>query len=213
MGLGTGGLRVETGQAHEVITQALHIGYRNLDLAREYGTESIVSNVLSDRVPLTDRQQSQLTKAGGAVSELAFPFRSQLFITTKVWPTDLGFGPTSFAIDTSLNELRSNYADAYLLHWPKCSPEVEWMHCQTTVDPEGTWQQSWRALEKAYSEGKVQSIGVSNFDVVHLDELLTFANVKPHVVQNFAAIGLEGGADTQLDLDVRRSEDGVSEMG
>jgi diketogulonate reductase-like aldo/keto reductase len=63
------------------------------------------------------------------------------------------------------------------------------MHCDTTVDPEGTWRQSWRTLEKAYAEGRVMSIGVSNFDLALLEELLEFASVKPHVVQNFAEPG------------------------
>ena len=58
------------------------------------------------------------------------------------------------------------------------------------------WKDSWRALERAYAEGRVMSIGVSNFDVNLLNELLDFATIKPHVIQNFAEIG-------KLDDDVR----------
>jgi methylglyoxal/glyoxal reductase len=72
-----------------------------------------------------------------------------------------------------------------------------WMHCETTVDPEGTWKGSWRALEKAYSEGLVNTIGVSNFDRPLLEELTKFAIVQPHFVQNFAEPG-------KLDMDVRK---------
>jgi methylglyoxal/glyoxal reductase len=71
------------------------------------------------------------------------------------------------------------------------------MHCETKVDPDGTWRESWRALERAYAEGKVMSIGVSNFDVDLLNELLAMAVVKPHVIQNFAEPG-------RVDVDVRR---------
>lgn len=71
------------------------------------------------------------------------------------------------------------------------------MHCETKKDPDGTWRESWKALEKAYAEGRVMSIGVSNFDVNLLEELLDIAAVKPHVVQNYAAPG-------SVDIDVRK---------
>ena len=71
------------------------------------------------------------------------------------------------------------------------------MHCETKKDPDGTWRESWKALEKAYAEGRVMCIGVSNFDVNLLEELLDIAAVKPHVVQNYAAPG-------SVDIDVRK---------
>jgi diketogulonate reductase-like aldo/keto reductase len=70
------------------------------------------------------------------------------------------------------------------------------MHCETTVDSEGTWQGSWRALERLYSEGFLMSIGVSNFNVNLLEQLEEFSAVQPQIVQNFADI-------EHLDLDVR----------
>ena len=70
------------------------------------------------------------------------------------------------------------------------------MHCETTIDVEGTWRGSWRALEKAYSEGLINAIGVSNFDLPLLQELVEFSIVKPHIVQNFAEPG-------RMDIDVR----------
>jgi diketogulonate reductase-like aldo/keto reductase len=124
------------------------------------------------------------------------PLRDELFLESKVWPTELGFVPTSEAIETSLGHLNTNYVDLYLLHWPHCDHSVEWMHCDDVVDPQGTWRESWRALERAYAEGRVLAIGVSNFDVALLDELYEMAVVKPHVVQNFAQPG-------EVDADVR----------
>ncbi len=71
------------------------------------------------------------------------------------------------------------------------------MHCQSTVDPEGNWMQSWRALEKAYSEGKVNSIGVSNFNIELLNEIAASKNIIPHIVQN-------NGGLSNLDLILRK---------
>lgn len=65
-------------------------------------------------------------------------------------------------------------------------------HCDQTLDPKGTWQQSWLALERAYAEGRASSIGVSNFPLALLKELQGFAHVLPHVVQNFAEPGQLG---------------------
>jgi methylglyoxal/glyoxal reductase len=70
------------------------------------------------------------------------------------------------------------------------------MHCETVEDPEGTWRESWLALEKAYSEGLVNTIGVSNFNRDLLTELEQIATVLPHIVQNFAD-------PSQMDYDVR----------
>lgn len=139
MGLGTGGIWHEN--AHQIFEHAIRVGYRFFDLAREYGNEHVLPEVF---------ERSQGTLAAS---------RNDLFIQSKVWPTDLGYHPTMDALLISLDLLRTNYIDAYLLHWPRCDPSISWMHCETTIDPEGTWQGSWRALEKAYSEGLINSIG------------------------------------------------------
>lgn len=70
------------------------------------------------------------------------------------------------------------------------------MHCDDTVDPHGSWQQSWMALERAYAEGRVASMGVSNFDSELLDMLVAHGFNRPHAVQNFADL-------EDLDLEVR----------
>lgn len=66
------------------------------------------------------------------------------------------------------------------------------MHCETTEDPAGTWEGSWRALERAYAEGKVDAIGVSNFDLPLLQSMQDDGrevSLLPHVVQNWAEPG------------------------
>ena len=63
------------------------------------------------------------------------------------------------------------------------------MHCDDVKDPDAVWTESWRALEKAYAEGRVMSIGVSNFNATLLNEAVSFASIRPHVVQNWAEVG------------------------
>lgn len=99
MGLGTGGLY--HGEETEVtLKTALTLGYRLFDLAREYSNERAFANVLAE------------AQAEGVVH------RSEIFIESKVWPTELGFNATTDAIHHSLELLNSNYIDLYLLHWP-----------------------------------------------------------------------------------------------
>lgn len=81
------------------------------------------------------------------------------------------------------------------------------MHCETTVDPAGTWVQSYKSLERAYAEGRVASIGVSNFNVGLLQDVKAAAVVSPHVVQNHATL-------SNMDMDVRQwcSDNGAAYM-
>lgn len=77
-----------------------------------------------------------------------------------------------------------------------CDPEVDWMHCDQIVNEYGSWPQSWMALERAYAEGFIASLGVSNFDVDLLNMLLEHGFHMPHAVQNFADL-------EDVDMDVR----------
>ncbi|WP_152679654.1 aldo/keto reductase [Paenibacillus sp. IHB B 3415] len=93
--------------------------------------------------------------------------RNELFITTKVWNNDQGYDSTLAAFDLSLSKLGLDYVDLYLVHWPI----------------RAKYKDTWRALEKLYADGKVRAIGVSNFQIDHLEDLLTEAKVKPMVNQ------------------------------
>lgn len=103
---------------------------------------------------------------GKAVRESGVP-RDQLFITTKVWNADQGYDSTLAAFDRSVGKLGMDYVDLYLIHWPV----------------KGKYKETWRALEKLYRDGRVRAIGVSNFHVHHLEDLLPNAEVKPMVNQ------------------------------
>lgn len=93
--------------------------------------------------------------------------REEIFITTKVWNDDQGYDETLRAFDTSMEKLGLDYVDLYLVHWPV----------------PGKFKETWRALEHLYEQGRVRAIGVSNFLVHHLEDLLNTANIKPMVNQ------------------------------
>lgn len=103
---------------------------------------------------------------GVAVKESGLP-RKDIFVTSKVWNADQGFENTLKAYDASLQKLDMDYLDLYLIHWP--------------VD--GTFVDTWRALEKIYIEGRVMAIGVSNFNQHHLEDLLQVSEIIPMVNQ------------------------------
>jgi len=93
--------------------------------------------------------------------------REELFVTSKVWNADLGYESTLAAYETTLQKLGLDYLDLYLIHWPV----------------EGKFQEAWRALETLYKDGRVKAIGVSNFQIHHLETLMKDAVVKPMVNQ------------------------------
>jgi diketogulonate reductase-like aldo/keto reductase len=93
--------------------------------------------------------------------------REELFVTSKVWNADLGYESTLAAYETSLRKLGLEYLDLYLIHWPVA----------------GKFKESWRALETLYKEGRVKAVGVSNFHIHHLEELMKDAEIKPMVNQ------------------------------
>lgn len=99
--------------------------------------------------------------------QLAGISREELFLTSKVWNADLGYEATIAAYETSLKKLGLDYLDLYLIHWPV----------------EGKYEDAWRALETLYKEGRVKAIGVSNFQIHHLENLMKDAEIKPMVNQ------------------------------
>ncbi|MCP8966969.1 aldo/keto reductase [Ectobacillus ponti] len=103
---------------------------------------------------------------GEAIRESGVP-REELFITTKVWNSDQGYESTLQAFETSLEKLGLDYVDLYLVHWPV----------------KGKYIDTYRALEKLYADGRVRAIGVSNFHIHHLEDLMAHTSVVPAVNQ------------------------------
>ncbi|MCQ6266863.1 aldo/keto reductase [Fictibacillus sp. WQ 8-8] len=103
---------------------------------------------------------------GRAIKDSGIP-REELFITTKVWNADQGYETTLAAYEESLKKLQLDYVDLYLIHWPV----------------EGKYKETWRALEKLYIDGRVRAIGVSNFHVHHLKDVMADSEIVPMVNQ------------------------------
>lgn len=93
--------------------------------------------------------------------------REELFVTSKVWNNHLTYAETITAFEETLKRLELDYLDLYLIHWPG----------------KDAFKESWQALEDLYAAGKIKAIGVSNFEIHHLEELLSFAKVTPVVNQ------------------------------
>lgn len=93
--------------------------------------------------------------------------REELFVTSKLWNADQGYDSALAAFDATMDKLGLDYLDLYLIHWPV----------------KGKYKESWRALETLYREGRVKAIGVSNFQIHHLQDVMEGAEIKPMVNQ------------------------------
>ncbi|NLE52492.1 MAG: aldo/keto reductase [Chloroflexi bacterium] len=143
--LGLGVLQSAAGSETEcAVRYALEANYRHIDTAAIYGNEREVGKSVN----------------AGIVS------RDDIFVTSKVWTTNLSYEGAKHAFNASMEKLGFDYLDLYLIHWP-------------TND----WRGAWRALEELYEEGRVRAIGVSNFLPHHLNELLQICSIRPAVNQ------------------------------
>ncbi|WP_419962523.1 aldo/keto reductase [Psychrobacillus sp. BM2] len=148
--LGLGVFRVEDGQELiDAVKNAIKHGYRSIDTAAIYENEVGVG---------------QGIQKGIEEGDIA---RENLFITSKVWNSELGYEETIAAYEESLAKLGLEYLDLYLIHWPV----------------EGKYKEAWKALETLYKEGRVKAIGVSNFQMHHLDDLMKDSEIKPMINQ------------------------------
>ena len=137
----------------EIVEYAIKNGYRHIDTAATYGNEESVGRGI---------------KNSGVA-------REDLFVTTKLWNDSHGYDLAKKAIDDSLERMQLDYFDLYLIHWP--NPKAvrdRWQEANS---------EAWRAMEEAQVEGKIKSIGVSNFMKRHLEALLETAKVTPAVNQ------------------------------
>lgn len=103
---------------------------------------------------------------GDAFRKSGIP-REEVFITTKLWNSDHGYDTAIAACEKSLKSLALSYIDLYLIHWPV----------------EGLRNETWRAMERLQKEGKCRAVGVSNYMIWHLEELLNRSSTIPAVNQ------------------------------
>jgi len=131
-------------ECERVVIDAIDAGYRLIDTAASYMNEAAVG-------------------AGIINSGVG---RSELFVTSKLWVQHAGYEATHAAIDKSLERLKLDYLDLYLIH-----------------QPFGDVHGSWRAMQEAYRAGKLRAIGVSNFQPDRLMDIMAFNDVPPAVNQ------------------------------
>ncbi len=142
---GTGVFQVPDGkETLDVVKNALNLGIRHIDTAHAYQNE---------------RSVGKAVKESGIV-------RKEIWITTKLWPSEYGEGITSQAIDKMLKRLDTDYIDLLLLH-----------------QQIGDYLGAWKDMEKAVKDGRVKSIGLSNFESHRLEEVLEQATIYPSVLQ------------------------------
>ena len=129
--------------------------------------ERCVADALSVGYRLIDTAQAYFNEEGvGAAIEKSGTPREDIFLTTKVWVSNNGEQKAAASIDESLRKLRTDYIDLLLIH-------------QAYGDVFGTW----RAMEKAYRDGKVRAIGVSNFQAARFFDFAHYVDIKPMVNQ------------------------------
>ena len=145
---GFGVFQVPDTQCEQVILDAIEAGYRLLDTASSYKNEEALGSAVKKAI------------AAGMVK------REELFITTKAYIQQMGYGKTIQAFYESLNKLGLDYLDLYLIHMPL-----------------GDYYGAWRAMEDLYEAGKIRAIGVCNFDGARLMDLCYNARIKPMVNQ------------------------------
>ncbi len=145
--LGFGVFQVPPDQTAQAVSTALDAGYRSIDTAAAYQNEAGVGEAL-------------------ASSGLR---RDELFVTTKLWNSDHGYDRALRALDTSLDKLKLDYVDLYLIHWPQPAND--------------TSAETWQAFEKIAADGRARAIGVSNFKAPHIRKLLEETGTVPAVNQ------------------------------
>jgi len=137
----------------KAVLSAITTGYQFIDSAAAYKNEAFVGNAI---------------KSSGKK-------RSELFISGKLWNNTRGYDDTLIAFERTLNDLQLDFLDQYLIHWP-----VPIKYQNDYIEKN---QETWRAIETLYKQGKVRIIGVSNFLQHHVEELLVNAEIAPMVNQ------------------------------
>ncbi|KAH7910557.1 reductase AKOR2 [Hygrophoropsis aurantiaca] len=156
---------VEQAKATPWVLTALQAGYRHIDTAWIYGTEKPV---------------------GDAIKASGIP-RDKLFVTTKLpWNH---IKRVEWSVDQSLKNAGLDYFDLYLMHWPHSvvfdenEPRPRNTDGQLRLDDTGNFNDTWTQMEKVLASGKVKAIGLSNFSIKNIEQLLTTAKVIPAMLQ------------------------------
>ena len=170
--IGFGCYNAKAGDNYQIISDAIRSGYRFFDTASFYETEVVL---------------------GKAIKDSGIP-REEFFIQSKAWLDEMGYDEVKCALDRTLERLQMDYIDIYLIHWPRQIPENAGAPGYPEIEcarPEYDATEDWKelqaktckAMEELVDAGKIRGIGLSNFLPHHLDNILSFCNVKPVVDQ------------------------------
>ncbi|KAK7380115.1 hypothetical protein VNO78_32531 [Psophocarpus tetragonolobus] len=152
-----------------ILIDAFEVGYRHFDTASLYETEEALGNAVAKALEL------------GLINN-----RDELFITSKLWIADAHPHLVVPALYTSLEKLGLKYVDLYLIHWPMSfKPEAKGYHniLKENLLPSFDMKGVWEAMQECYRLGLAKSIGVSNFGMKKLTQLLENATIPPAVNQ------------------------------
>lgn len=176
-GLGVGNLQHEL--IPEIITEGLQHGILLIDTAHASHNEAIIDEAISKSSSSKDMT---------------------VHVVTKVWYTHLGYERTKLSVQESIDAFETSHPKIHmLLHWPRCRTDIAWMDCAGEeaalpelvkglgpaphLSPDTAFLEAWTAMEELYGNGRLASIGISNFDVQDLQSLLQVAKVVPHIIQ------------------------------
>jgi alcohol dehydrogenase (NADP+) len=166
--LGLGTWKSKPGEVRNAIFWAIQAGYRHIDAAAIYNNEKEVGQGIADSIE------------AGVVK------RKDLFITSKLWNNSHRFEDVHFAIEKSLTDLRLDYLDLYLMHWPIAfKPGVEFAQKREDYFTynDVPLSQTWEAIQETQIKGLAKHIGVSNFNQEKLAEVMKIGRQQPEMNQ------------------------------
>lgn len=164
--LGFGTWKSTPGEVKQAVIEAIKVGYRHIDCAHVYQNENEVGDALKECI------DSGICK------------RDELFITSKLWNDKHAPEDVMAALDNTLANLKLNYIDMYLIHWPVATKTFMPSTASDFWSPEELpISVTWEAMEKCYNSGKAYGIGVSNFSIEKIEDLLSKCVTPPAVNQ------------------------------
>ncbi len=166
--LGLGTWKSQPGEVRKAVYWAIEAGYRHIDCAAIYQNEKEVGQGIADAL------------ADGLVK------RKELFVTSKLWNSSHRHEDVGNAINQTLSDLRMDYVDLYLIHWPIAfKPEIGFA---TSREQYYTYNdvpltQTWEAMQDVQKKGLAKHIGVSNFNQKKLTEIMSIGGLQPEMNQ------------------------------
>jgi alcohol dehydrogenase (NADP+) len=166
--LGLGTWKSAPGEVYAAVREAIRIGYRHIDCAAAYGNETEIGHAIRD------------ASRSGEVT------RQELWITSKLWNTAHGRENVRTALETTLQDLGLEFLDLYLIHWPvalKPGATLPVSLADLVPPAEAPIHLTWVGMEAAVGAGLARHIGVSNFSVKKIADLLPYCTIVPEVNQ------------------------------